>query len=328
MSRTLTLARDGLVLEGLLDEPEDVAGHVAAGHAAAPLVMLVHGFPDTPQSWRDVVPGLLAAGFRVFRPWLRGYTGGSARRAARYDLIAVADDLVAWREHLAGGSGTLDSGSAGPAASAAVDAADRAPVHLVGHDWGAVAAMTAVAGNAAGWASLGVLAIPPLQRFERAGALLPVQARQSSYMLLLQSGASPWLIRQRDCAYLRRLWHRWSPGWAFTENDFAPVRQAFASPAVAHAATRYYRSLFTPQRAATRAFYARLRRPLATPVLALAGADDGCLHAGLLDRIVDPALFPAGVRTVTLPGCGHFLHAERPQAVLDELLTHLRATSA
>lgn len=310
MSRTLTLARDGLVLEGLLDEPADVAGHVAAGHGVAPLVMLVHGFPDTPQSWRDMVPGLLAAGFRVFRPWLRGYTGGSARRDARYDLIAVADDLVAWREHLAG------------------DGADSAPVHLVGHDWGAVAAMTAVAGNAAGWASLGVLAIPPLQRFERAGALLPVQARQSSYMLLLQSGASPWLIRQRDCAYLRRLWHRWSPGWAFTENDFAPVRQAFASPAVAHAATRYYRSLFTPQRAATRAFYARLRRPLATPVLALAGADDGCLHAGLLDRIVDPALFPAGVRTVTLPGCGHFLHAERPQAVLDELLTQLRATSA
>ena len=77
-----------------------------------------------------------------------------------------------------------------------------------------------------------------------------------------EARAIDWLIRQRDCAYLRRLWRLWSPGWAFTEDDFAPVRQAFASPAVAHAATRYYRSLFTPQRAATRAFYARLRRPL------------------------------------------------------------------
>jgi len=293
MHRHLTLARDGLVLEGLLNGPDD-----------APLVMLVHGFPDTPHSWDDVVPGLVGAGYRVFRPWLRGYTDGSARRDARYDLVAVADDLVAWREHFG------------------------VPAHLVGHDWGAVAAMTAVASDADGWRSLSLLAIPPLQRLERAGALLPVQAWQSSYMLLLQSAAAPWLIRQRDCAYLRRLWRQWSPGWAYTEDDFAPVRRAFANADVAWAATRYYRSLFTPQRAATRAFIARIRRPLDTPTLALAGERDGCLHAGLLARIVDPALFPAGIRVTTLADCGHFLQAERPQAVTDEVLAHLRANSA
>lgn len=295
MTARVSLARDGLVLDGLLDGPDE-----------APLVMLVHGFPDTPHSWDALVPGLVGAGYRVLRPWLRGYSDGSARRDARYDLVAVADDLVAWREQLAGAGGR---------------------VHLVGHDWGAVAAMTAVASDEEGWRSLSLLAIPPLQRLERAGALLPVQAWQSSYMLLLQSIASPWLVSQRDCAYLRRLWRRWSPGWHFSEEDFAPVRRAFANPDVAWAATRYYRSLFTPQRAATRAFIARMRRPLAAPTLALAGERDGCLHAGLLRRIIDPALFPAGIRTAVLPGCGHFLQAERPQAVLDELLDHLRANS-
>lgn len=292
MSRPLQLHRDGLVLEGLMDGPEQ-----------APLIMLAHGFPDTPHGWDAVVPGLVAAGYRVFRPWLRGYTPGSARRDARYDLVAVADDLAAWRDSLGGSA------------------------HLVGHDWGAVASMTAVAGGAGGWLSLSVLAIPPLQRLERGGALLPVQGRQSAYMLLLQSEIAPWLIRQRDCAYLRRLWRRWSPGWAFAESEFAPVRRAFAAPEVARAATRYYRSLFTPHRAATREFFARLRQPLPVPTLALAGARDGCLHAGLLARIVEPRLFPAGVRTAVLDGCGHFLQAERPQAVLDELLAHLQATA-
>lgn len=293
MSRPLRLHRDGLILDALLDGPDD-----------APLVLLAHGFPDTPRGWDALTPALVAAGYRVLRPWLRGYTLDSARTDARYDLVAVADDLVAWRDSLGG------------------------QAHLVGHDWGAVASMTAVAGNPGGWLSLGVLAIPPLQRLERAGTLLPVQLRQSSYMLLLQSEAAPWLIRQRDAAYLRRLWRRWSPGWAFSDADFAPVRDAFAHPAIARAATRYYRSLFTPHRAGTRAFYARLRRPLHVPVLALAGARDGCLHAGLLERIVDERLFPAGIRQVVLPDCGHFLQAERPQAVVDELLAHLRATAA
>lgn len=293
MSQPLQLHRDGLVLDGLLDGPEQ-----------GPLVMLVHGFPDTPHGWDDLVPALLAAGYRVFRPWLRGYTPGSARAGARYDLLAVAADLVAWRDSLGGSA------------------------HLVGHDWGAIAAMTAVAGDPRHWLSLSLLAIPPLQRPERGWRLLPRQAWQSSYMLLLQSGLSPWLIRQRDCAYLHHLWRQWSPDWAFTEAQFAPVRQAFASPAVACAATRYYRSLFTLQRRPTRAFMATLRRPLAVPTLALAGARDGCMHAGLLSQLIDPRLFPAGVRTAVLPGCGHFLQAERPQAVLDELLVHLRATTA
>lgn len=293
MTRPLRLPRDGLVLDALLDGPDD-----------APLVLLVHGFPDTPHAWDALTPALVAAGYRVLRPWLRGYTVDSARADARYDLVAVADDLVAWRDSLGG------------------------QAHLVGHDWGAVASMTAVAGDSRGWLSLSVLAIPPLQRLERAGTLLPVQLWQSSYMLLLQSEAAPWLIRQRDAAYLRRLWRQWSPGWDFSEADFAPVRDAFAHPAIARAATRYYRSLFTPHRAGTRAFYTRLRRPLRVPVLALAGEGDGCLHAGLLDRIVDERLFPAGISQVVLAGCGHFLQAERPQAVADELLAHLRATAA
>jgi pimeloyl-ACP methyl ester carboxylesterase len=38
-----------------------------------PLAVLVHGFPDTPYTWRHLGPELAARGYRVVAPWLAGY---------------------------------------------------------------------------------------------------------------------------------------------------------------------------------------------------------------------------------------------------------------
>ena len=38
-----------------------------------PLVLMLHGFPDTPQTWDVARPALAAAGFRVVTPFMRGY---------------------------------------------------------------------------------------------------------------------------------------------------------------------------------------------------------------------------------------------------------------
>ena len=40
-----------------------------------PLAVLVHGFPDTPHTWRHLGPALAADGYRVVAPWLPGYLG-------------------------------------------------------------------------------------------------------------------------------------------------------------------------------------------------------------------------------------------------------------
>ena len=46
--------------------------HVAeSGHG--PLVVLLHGFPETWYSWRHQLPALAAAGYRVVAPDLRGH---------------------------------------------------------------------------------------------------------------------------------------------------------------------------------------------------------------------------------------------------------------
>ncbi|WP_199730618.1 alpha/beta fold hydrolase [Amycolatopsis panacis] len=82
---------------------------------AGPVVVLAHGFPDLAYSWRHQVPALVAAGYRVVVPDMRGY-GASDRPAAvaGYDAETVGADLI----------GLLD-----------VLGVDRAA--FIGHDWGA-----------------------------------------------------------------------------------------------------------------------------------------------------------------------------------------------
>src|SRR5215213_5684608 len=80
-------------------------------------VVLLHGFPQRSTCWRLVVPLLHARGLRTYAPDQRGYSP-SARPARRrdYRLERLVDDVLAL-----------------------VEAIGR-PVHLVGHDWGAVVA--------------------------------------------------------------------------------------------------------------------------------------------------------------------------------------------
>ncbi|MEV6096834.1 alpha/beta hydrolase [Nocardia sp. NPDC051981] len=293
VARPLTLRRDGLELSARHCGPDD-----------APLVILLHGFPDTPHTWDGLIPLLVEAGYQVLAPWLRGYTPGSASRAARYDLMAVSADVAAWHAELG-----------------------EPRAHLVGHDWGAFVAMILAKQDPRRWESLTLLAIPPFGGGVAPGMwrYLPRQLVLSSYILVMQSGLSPRLLTRRGAGFVRALWRRWSPGWAFTDDEFAPVAAVFTDPVMAWAATRYYRSLFTVQRRATREFSDILMAEAAPlPTLALAGLRDGCMSPDLQRVLAEHA----GVQHAQLPGCGHFLQAERPDAVAELLLPHLWAAGA
>ncbi|MFJ4653526.1 alpha/beta fold hydrolase [Nocardia sp. NPDC088792] len=287
---TLTLRREGLELTAR-----------GFGPADAPLVMLLHGFPDTPHGWDGVIPALVDAGYQVLAPWLRGYTRGSADRRARYDLMAVAADVAAWHAELG-----------------------APPTHLVGHDWGAFAAMVAAKQQPRQWLSLSLLAIPSFGGGFEPGILryLPRQLLLSAYIPVMQARASARLLARHDAAFVRWLWRRWSPGWEFTDLEFAPTAAVFTDTELGWAATRYYRSLFTVARAPSREFQQLLMAPAADlPTLALAGARDGCLSVDM-GRLLSHR---AGATHAVLADCGHFLQAERPDAVAAHLLPHLRA---
>ncbi|MFA5120622.1 alpha/beta fold hydrolase [Zavarzinia sp.] len=79
-------------------------------------VLLVHGFPDSHRLWRNQVPALVAAGFKVIAPDMRGFGLSDAPAdEAAYRLPLLVGDLVAL-----------------------LDALEIPVCDLVGHDWGAV----------------------------------------------------------------------------------------------------------------------------------------------------------------------------------------------
>ena len=81
-----------------------------------PLVILVHGWPESWYSWRHQLPALAAAGFRAVAPDMRGYGKSDKPQAVDdYDIHHVTADLVG-----------------------IVDALGEKNAMLVGHDWGAI----------------------------------------------------------------------------------------------------------------------------------------------------------------------------------------------
>ncbi len=88
-----------------------------------PLVVLLHGFPESWYSWRHQMAPLAAAGYRVVAPAQRGYGQSDAPPAVdAYTQLHLVGDLI----------GLLD----GLGESTAV---------IVGHDWGAPVAWNAAA---------------------------------------------------------------------------------------------------------------------------------------------------------------------------------------
>jgi pimeloyl-ACP methyl ester carboxylesterase len=66
-----------------------------AGPVRGPLVLLLHGFPESSYGWRHQMEPLAAAGLRVVAPDQRGY-GLSSKPQERfaYQLDTLADDVV------------------------------------------------------------------------------------------------------------------------------------------------------------------------------------------------------------------------------------------
>ena len=64
-----------------------------------PAVMLIHGFPLNRSMWRPQLGDLVAAGYRVITPDLRGF-GESDVPDGTYSMDLFSDDLVGLLDHL------------------------------------------------------------------------------------------------------------------------------------------------------------------------------------------------------------------------------------
>jgi len=137
-----------------------VLDSLATGPADGPVVLLLHGFPQTSWSWRGVWPALAEAGYRVVVPDLRGYSPDARPEPVEaYRMVHLVDDVVAVLDHL-----------------------DVARADVVGHDWGAGIAWQVAGRHPDRVRSLTAVSVPHPVAFVEALRTDPDQRARSRYM--------------------------------------------------------------------------------------------------------------------------------------------------
>ena len=253
---------------------------------SGPLVLLLHGFPDTAHTWDSTRPALAAAGYRAVSPFMRGYAPTAIPADGDYRIDALARDVAALIEALG---------------------EERAIV--IGHDWGASAAYGAAILFPERVSFLVTLAIPHPASLRPSPALL---WKVRHFFSLRRRGAAG-RMRADGFAYVDELLHRWSPAWSVPPDESSAVKRAFAEPGCVEAAIGYYRAL-RPRLPASQ------RGPIRMPAVAFAGATDFATQPSDFKRA--RRLYQDAYDVVVLPG-GHFLHREHPDQFNAELLARL-----
>jgi len=271
--------------------------YVSAGEG--PLVLLLHGFPESWYAYRHQIGPLAAAGYRVVAPDLRGYGGSDKpRRVSAYAPMRLVEDV-----------------------RALVDAFGGRAAAVVGHDWGGVVAYLFAHAHPERLERLVVANAPHPAHFF-AGLSDPAQLRRSWYVFFFQLPALPeWYSKAFDHARMRSIF-RSDPrrAGAFTDEDIARTIEAVASPEARFGSIAYYRALLRPS---ALAHIARLG-PLAVPVWVLWGEQDRYLGRNLA---APPARLVRAVVLERLPGASHWVLADAP-ARTNRFLLEALATPA
>jgi pimeloyl-ACP methyl ester carboxylesterase len=155
----------------------------ADGPEGAPLVLLLHGFPQSSFEWRHQLPALAAAGYRAVAPDQRGYASSARPEGVEhYGIDLLMGDVLGMAEALGAPS-----------------------FHVVGHDWGAIVAWHLAARAAGRVQSLGAVSVPHPKAFGRAlaGEGGSDQAQRSRYFDDFRSDGAAERLLADDAAGLR-----------------------------------------------------------------------------------------------------------------------------
>ncbi|MBL1100287.1 alpha/beta fold hydrolase [Streptomyces coffeae] len=296
---------------------------------SGPLVLLVHGFPESWYSWRHQLPALAEAGCRAVAVDVRGY-GRSSRPGAvdAYRMLELVEDQVA-----------------------VVDALGEESAVIVGHDWGASIAATCALARPDVFRAVGLLSVPyaprggprPSEVFARMGG--PEGGPEEFYISYFQrAGRAEAEIEPDVRGWLAGFYAAFSgdtmpapgrPDPHFT-GPGGTLRERFpdgrlpswlGEPALDVYAGEFERTGMSG--ALNR--YRNMDRdweelaafdgaPITQPSLFIGGALDAST-TWLADAISEfPRTLPGLVASHILDGCGHWIQQERPEEV-NRLLT-------
>jgi pimeloyl-ACP methyl ester carboxylesterase len=281
-----------------------------------PLVILVHGWPESWYSWRNQIPALAAAGYHVVAPDMRGY--GKTDKPASiedYDINHVTADIVG-----------------------IVDAMKEKTAVVVGHDWGSIVAWNCMLLHPARFSALAAMSVP----YGGRAAQSPMDSMRAAtgenfyYIVYFQE----WNVAEREFdadprGILSRLYlspdspretptvinpKRIAGGWIprlgapkelpnwLSAADLDYYVKEFTEAGF-RGGINYYRNFhrnweITPQLAGVK---------IAAPVMFLAGEKDVVIRGSTVEQLTTTMQrATTDLRSVTLlPGAGHWVQQER-----------------
>lgn len=202
---------NGIRLNVVHDGPDD-----------GPLVILLHGFPEFSYGWRQQIPYLASAGYRVWAPDQRGYNlSDKPDGLAAYSLDELAADVVGL-----------------------IDAAGQKKVFLVGHDWGASVAWWVAAKYPDRLSKMVVLNVPHGAVMQRNLRSNFTQMRKSWYILFFQLPWLPeYLAQWQDWKMVAKSLTKSSRSGTFIDSDLDQYRQAWSQPNAYRSMLNWYRAV-------------------------------------------------------------------------------------
>ena len=279
-------------------------GFEESGNPAGFPIVLLHGFPDDVRAWDEVAGPLAAAGHRVLVPYLRGYGPTRFRDAAAprmAEQAAIGQDLIDF-----------------------ADAAGISRFAVAGYDWGGRAACVAAALHPERVAAAVLVAGYTIQDvFSPPRPASPQVEAAFWYMWYFNTerGRAGLAANRRPLCKL--LWQTWSPTWRFTDETFDKTAASFDNPDFVDCVIHSYRhrNLNAPGEPRFDAVERRLaaRPTVDVPAIVLYGADDSLVRPSA-DSTADRASFTKLRARRVVPGAGHFLPREKPEAVSAALL--------
>ncbi|MDN3922457.1 alpha/beta fold hydrolase [Roseateles violae] len=276
----------------------------AAGPAAGPRLVLLHGFPEAAFVWDELMALLAAQGYRCIAPNLRGYERSSSPREVQaYRAKHLVADIA----------GLIAATGEGPLAA------------LVAHDWGGAVGWNLAVQRPELIEKLIIINSPHPGTFLRELQLSPAQQQASAYMNFLCRPDAEALLAENDYARL----------WPFlTGMNGAPwldeaTRQRYREVwgLGLTGALNYYRAspLRPPTAEDPGALAVKFAPEFVTvrlPTCVIWGEADTALPPSLLDGL------DAFVPRMTLhrvPGATHWIVHEQPGRVVELMLGYLGA---
>jgi pimeloyl-ACP methyl ester carboxylesterase len=280
-----------------------------SGPATGVPVLLMHGFPYDPRCYDEVVPLLVAAGYRAIVPYLRGYgatrlLSPSTPRSGQQ--AALGQDLLAL-----------------------MDALDLPRAALVGFDWGGRAACIV----AALWPER-VRCLVSANGYniqDIAGSARPAPPEQEhrlwyQYYFHTERGRAGLQTNRRELCKL--LWQLWSPNWKFDDATFERSAPSFDNADFVEVVIHSYRHRYgyVAGDPALEGIEQRLaaRPPITVPTIVLQGEGDGVAAATRADT--QARFFTGPYQRRMIPLIGHDVPQEAPRETAAAVLELLRGT--